>query len=142
MKQPKEKILFFYQSGSGCFKHLNNSWYMQLIEHMRGTRGNRHLLVLPMPAFLINYTLSAQNQEDFLEVNIEPAFQKCLYSRPDFMQEGGRARAENRRPGPGHYWLTSKYHSILYICHLISTKEGDSRRPSGEQKQVYRLSHK
>ena len=43
--------------------------------------------------FVIFLTISfpawAQNKEAFLEVNIEPVFQKFFYSRPDFMQEGG-----------------------------------------------------
>ncbi len=41
----------------------------------------------------------AQEKKDFPEVNIEPAFQECLYSRPDFMQEGGARVLEIKGPG-------------------------------------------
>ena len=46
------------------------------------------ILTLPLPA-------SAQTKEDFLKVNIEPAFQEYLYSLPDFMQEGGARVLKN-----------------------------------------------
>ena len=44
-------------------------------------------LTLSLPA-------SAQDKEDFLEVNIEPTFQQFLYSHPDFMREGGARMLE------------------------------------------------
>jgi len=50
------------------------------------------LLTLSLPAL-------AQEKEDFPEVNIEPAFQECLYSQPDFMQEGGARVLEIKGPG-------------------------------------------
>ena len=40
-------------------------------------------------ASILSFPAWAQDKENFLEVNIEPTFQESLYSRPDFMQEGG-----------------------------------------------------
>ena len=37
----------------------------------------------------ISFPAWAQDKEAFLEINIEPVFQEFLYSRPDFMREGG-----------------------------------------------------